>query len=143
MVSSEPHEFTRAEQVALATAGVNPQTTNRFPQIRNIRWAWLLVIGAFINAVAGAFLLGHLVEAALTSVLSQTPDWGAIIWLVCLILFGGTIGTGLLVAIALIQYRRLRWVSLPVVAITPIIIELIDLPIRVIRAIETVYPNLF
>lgn len=94
----------------------------------------LVFLGA-VGGLGGAFLLGWIAEESARAVLSASeaspiPDLGHIIMPLAVLVLLGIIGNFVLCMSFTIQNPIARWVALGFSVPVPILIEIIDLPLR-------------
>lgn len=141
MESATP-PYSRLEQTSLNLSGVPASQISRLPQIRSKSWSILIAAIATLQGIIGALLLGWLLTESIRSILLQQMNLPAIIGLITLITAGGTLGTACIAAVALISRPGLRWTALSTTALLPIIIEIIDIPIRLVTMFQEIMPLL-
>jgi hypothetical protein len=116
-------------------------------KIKSLPLAWSMFIGAAIGGISGAILLGHVLETIARNIFELSNDnllelvFPGVILLILVL-----IGTAILGFAFFIENTKLKILTIVFSIAVPIIVEIVDLTIRVISVANDLvekYPGVF
>lgn len=104
------------------------------------KFSIILLIISILSGVGGAFFLGHILDQVARSIFGLTT-WdvqGLMLQSVLLMLLMG-IGTSVIIGGVMTENKKLRWAIIAFSVPIPIVIEIIDVCVRMVFIIQDAY----